>query len=165
MISTVVFASGRAWVRSAFPVSSAIVRASSSIRGSSASATRARSCPRSRGIMRDQAGNASAAAFTARATSSTRPRGISATRPAVRWILDLKHLARRALDPFPADQHERFLERRLVTARLSESRHDRLVAAYRGLGAAKRNATPPHGRIKSRRKSTLAMSGTRGRHS
>jgi len=28
MISTVIFASGRAWVRSAFPVSSAIVRAS-----------------------------------------------------------------------------------------------------------------------------------------
>ena len=65
--------------RRAFPVSSATVRASSSIRGSSASATRARSRPRSRGIVRDQAGNASAAAFTARATSSTRPRGISAT--------------------------------------------------------------------------------------
>ena len=28
-------------------------------------------------------------------------------RPAVRWIFDLKHLARRALDPLPADQHAR----------------------------------------------------------
>ena len=108
-MSTVVFASGRAWVRRAFPVSSAIVRASSSIRGSSASASSARVAARRfrRGIMRDQAGNASAAAFTARATSSTPTARDLGDRPAVRWIFDLKHLARRALDPLPADQHER----------------------------------------------------------
>src|SRR6516165_5460364 len=45
MMSTVVFASGRAWVRSALPVSSAMLRASSSTRASSASAIRARSRP------------------------------------------------------------------------------------------------------------------------
>src|SRR5215467_6565508 len=78
MMSTVVFASGRAWVRSAFPVSSAIVGASSSRRASSASAMRARRRPRSRGIVRDQAGKASAATLTARATSSAAPRGTSA---------------------------------------------------------------------------------------
>jgi len=44
-MSTVVFASGRAWVRSALPVSSAMLRASSSTRASSASAIRARSRP------------------------------------------------------------------------------------------------------------------------
>jgi hypothetical protein len=37
--------------------------------------------------------------------------------PAVRWIFDFKHLARTALDPLPADQHERFLKRCRVTAR------------------------------------------------
>jgi hypothetical protein len=74
-------------------------------------------------------------------------------RPAMRWIFDLKHLARRALDPLPADQHERFFKRRRVTARLRDSRHDRLVAPHRGLGTAKCDATPPSGGIKSRRKS------------
>src|SRR5260370_26210519 len=77
-MSTVVFAWGGAWVRSALPVSRAMVRASSSTRASSASAIRARSRPRSRGTVRDQAGKASAPAFTARATSSERPRGTSA---------------------------------------------------------------------------------------
>ena len=46
--------------------------------------------------------------------------------PAVRWIFDFKHLARRALDPLPANQHERFLKRCRVTARLSDSCHDGL---------------------------------------
>ena len=55
-MSTVPLASGRAWVRSALPVSSAIRRASSSTRASSASAIFKNSLPRSRGGTRDQAG-------------------------------------------------------------------------------------------------------------
>jgi hypothetical protein len=126
MISTVVFASGRAWVRSAFPVSSAIVRASSSIRGSRS--------------LRDPRENLPALARNhARPSGKCLSRGIHSTcdilnaaardlgdLPAVRWIFDLEHLARRAFYPFATDQHTRFPERCLITARFFQSCHDGL---------------------------------------
>ena len=59
-------ASPRAWVRSALPVSSAMVRASSSLRASIASAILSSSLPRSRGTTFFQVAKALSAAATAR---------------------------------------------------------------------------------------------------
>ena len=68
-------ASPRAWVRSALPVSVAMVRANSSVLASTASAIRSSIRPRSRGGTSRQSANASVAAFTARSTSSAPARG------------------------------------------------------------------------------------------
>src|SRR5215475_77896 len=75
MMSAAPLASGRAWVRMALPVSSAMMRASSSTRASTASAILCSRRPRSRGTRRLQRGKALCAAVTARSTSSARPRG------------------------------------------------------------------------------------------
>jgi hypothetical protein len=77
-MSAALFASGRAWVRSALPVSSAMMRASSSTRASTASAIFCSMRPRSRGAILLQLGNALRAACTARLTSSAPPRGMLA---------------------------------------------------------------------------------------
>ena len=58
--------------------------------------------------MRDQAGKASAAAFTARATSSERPRGTSATGRRCAGS-STSSPRQSAVDPFAADQHASFL--------------------------------------------------------
>ena len=68
-------ASPRAWVRIAFPVSVAMMRASSSVFPSTASAIRSSIRPRSRGAVSRQLANASVAALTARSTSSAPARG------------------------------------------------------------------------------------------
>ena len=78
-MSAASLASPRAWVRSALPVSSAMVRAISSTRASIASAILSSSLPRSRGTTFFHAGNALAAAATAASTSAAAPRGTSAT--------------------------------------------------------------------------------------
>ena len=80
-MSAVSAASGRAWVRSALPVSVAMVRANSSVLASTASAIRSSIRPRSRGGTSLQATNAPAAAFTARSTSSAPARGTWAKMP------------------------------------------------------------------------------------
>src|SRR5262249_22152847 len=85
-------------------------------------------------------------------------------RPAVGWIFDLKHLARRALDPLPANQHGDFLQRHRVTARLSDSRHDRLVALHRGPRYREVQCYASAWANQNRGGSRLATSGTIGRH-
>src|SRR2546429_4133106 len=77
-MSAAPFASGRACVRMALPVSSAMIRASSSIRASTASAIFCSIRPRSRGMTRLQLAKALLAACTARPTSSAPPRGMLA---------------------------------------------------------------------------------------
>src|SRR5262245_29909701 len=74
------FASGRACVRRALPVSSAMSFASSSTRASTASAIFCSRRPRSRGASLLQLAKALLAATTARSTSSALPRGTLAIR-------------------------------------------------------------------------------------
>ena len=78
-MSAASLASPRAWVRNALPVSSAMVRAISSLRASSTSAILSRILPRSRGTTFFHAGKAFSAASTAAFTSASAARGTSAT--------------------------------------------------------------------------------------
>ena len=78
-MSAASLASPRAWVRSALPVSMAMVRAISSTRASIASAILSSSLPRSRGTTFFHAGKAFSAAVTAISTSAAAARGTSAT--------------------------------------------------------------------------------------
>ena len=70
--------SGRAWVRSALPVSAAVSRASSSVAASKASAMRSNAFCRSLKCSARQAGKAALAALTARSASTARPSGTRA---------------------------------------------------------------------------------------
>src|SRR6516164_7283455 len=124
-MSTVDLASVRAWVRSALPVSRAMVRASSSTRASSASAIRAssRARPGGKGIGRGF--------HRARDIFGAAPRHLGDW-TSVRWIFNFEPLARNAVDPFAADQHALFLRRGLVFTYFGDSRHCHLHHFFYG---------------------------------
>jgi hypothetical protein len=142
-MSTVVFASGRAWVRSAFSglernhacqLLDPRLERIGNPGEKSAALTRSRARPGGKRFSR----SFHRARYILGAAA--RHHGYRAT---VSWILDFELLARSAVDPFAANQHSFLPERSVVLALLRDSRHHYLHRFSCDLGPPQR-ALRPH---------------------
>src|SRR6516225_1338171 len=131
MMSTVVFASGRAWVRSAFSLERDRAckfldpRLERIGNPGEKPPALARDCPRPGG---EGVGCGLHSALDVLGATAWDPGDWTP----VRWIFNFEPLARSAVDPFAADQHAFFLRRGLVFAYFGDSRHCHLHRSFCG---------------------------------